>query len=342
MIGCQTDIQLTMALEQISGRRRIGFQIERDHVTLRNQLRRIVSMVTRRIPRVRGLGRVVLLLDRFLTQVNDPRSYEAVAAVNDGSRLLLDLRSREQKFAFYYGVLEPDFIVATKQNFQQGTFYDIGASIGLYTVAFGRICRDRGCLVRSIEPVPQNLERLRAQLLLNGLSQSVVEIDEVALGDTEGVAEMYLTDADIPGNAKVADYGNVQVRLTTLDLLWREHGCESIGFIKIDTEGWDAKIILGGREAISSCRPNMLVEFNRERMQIYNIPIEPCWKFLVDDLGYRAYRITSAGGLVPVTSPDMAQYLLFLAGSPAIARSRSALASVPTSIANGDGVAHAD
>lgn len=300
-------------------------------MTVRNQLRRIVSMVTRRVPRVRGLGRIVLLIDRLLTKTNDSQSYESEAVLNEDTKLLLDLRSREQKFAYYYGVLEPELILATKQNFHQGVFYDIGASIGLYSIAFGRICEKRGSLVRSIEPVPRNLKRLRVQLPLNGLNSSIVAIDEVALGEVEGLVDMCLCEEGIPGNAKVAGYGNVCVRMTTLDALWNEHGREPIGFIKIDTEGWDAKIILGGRNAISSCRPNMLVEFNRERMRNHNIPIEPCWEFLVDDLGYQAHRIANDGQLIKVASPGDFENLIFIANS-SVNSGRDTAATLPGSI----------
>jgi FkbM family methyltransferase len=263
----------------------------------------------------------VLAIDRFLTQPVDAGSYQAPAIVNGDCTLLLDLRNWEQKFAFYYGCMEPDLVAAVKSSFDGGVFYDIGASIGLYTATFGRICRERGGYVRAIEPVPANLARLQSQLALNRLDGSLVQIDGVALGDSCGAVQMTLTDGNKPGNAKITTDGNLTVRMVTLDELWRGHGCESIGFIKLDTEGWDAKVILGGREAIRACRPNLLVEFNRERMRNQHIPLEPCWNFLVEELGYRPHCVKSRGRAVPVESAGNLENLLFLRDSSTAKRS---------------------
>jgi FkbM family methyltransferase len=62
------------------------------------------------------------------------------------------------------------------------TFIDIGANIGLYSC----ILLKNRCVPRAIlfEPDRQNIVQLRANLLINGLLDSV-ELHEVALGDSE-------------------------------------------------------------------------------------------------------------------------------------------------------------
>jgi hypothetical protein len=106
--------------------------------------------------------------------------------------------------------------------------------------------------------------------------------------------------------------GDVQVRVTTLDALWEENGREDIGFVKIDTEGWDAKVILGGQQALRHSRPPMLVEFNRERMRNHHIPLAPCWEFLCGELQYAAHTLSRAGNLEPVSQPGDLENLFFL------------------------------
>jgi FkbM family methyltransferase len=66
---------------------------------------------------------------------------------------------------------------------QFDAFLDIGANIGLYSC----ILLQNRCVPRAIlfEPDRQNIVQLRANLLINGLLDSV-ELHEVALGDVEG------------------------------------------------------------------------------------------------------------------------------------------------------------
>ena len=137
-------------------------------MTLSGLCRTGLVTITRRIPMFRGLGRVVLLVDSCLTNSSDASSYMVSSEVNGSCRLRLDLRGWEQKFAFYYGRWEDTLISTVKRHFGEGAFYDVGASIGLYAMTFGRVCHERGSYLRAFEPVPDNLQRLREQFALNG------------------------------------------------------------------------------------------------------------------------------------------------------------------------------
>ncbi len=262
-------------------------------------------------PSIRGRGRLVLFLDRLLTDSRDPTSYTVRATVNRSIRLLLDLRSWEQKFAYYYRNWDREQLDLVSRSFRSGDFWDIGASIGLYTVTFASVCRARGDRLFAVEPVPANLQRLRQQIELNGIEDTVTVLP-IGLDCEPGNVEMALTSAGIPGNAKISAGGSCTVPVRTLDDVWSEQGRRRIGFMKIDTEGWDARIILGGREAIATCHPNMLVEFNRERMTNHGIPLEPVGDFLIEELGYRCFRWDRQKGLVVVNDPAEHENLLFV------------------------------
>ncbi len=284
-------------------------------MTVRNTLRANFAAMTRRLPVVRGLGRIVLAADRVLTDPTNPESTSATGTVNAGCQLHLDLRSREQKFAYYYGRWEPELIAAVRRHYERGAFYDIGASIGLYAMTFGRIASARGDLLRAFEPVPANQERLRSQLALNQLTENDVRLEPLALGDAVGTVQLTLVDGGRPGNAKIVAHGEVEVSVSTLDLVWERYEREPVGFIKIDTEGWDARILDGGRQVIRTCRPNLLVEFNRERMHNLGIAITGSWQFLVDELHYQCFRIDPAGCEHRLSTPGDWENLLFVAPS---------------------------
>jgi len=179
-------------------------------------------------------------------------------------------------------------------------------------VIFGRICQQRGTYLRSIEPVPTNVRRLRDNLAINNLDAENVRIEEVALAETDGWAEMVICDPGKPGNAKIVGAGDYRVPVTSVDSLWNSRDRESIGFMKIDVEGWDVMVVEGGREAIRVCRPNMLIEFNRERMSNNDLALAPCWDFLTRELGYRVLRLDNRNRLVTVRDPGAHENLLFL------------------------------
>lgn len=282
-------------------------------MNLSSALREAIAGLTRRLPIFRGLGRSVLLIDRVLTDPSRTESYMVTARVNGRCRLWLDLRCREQKFAYYYGRWETELITAVKRNYTQGVFYDIGASIGLYAMLFGRVCQERGTYVRAFEPVPANLHRLRSQFSLNQLGEDDVHIEPVALADAPGTTQLTLVDGGRPGNAKISTSGDISAIVTMVDTVWEQNGRENVGFIKIDTEGWDVRILQGARQLISTCRPNLLVEFNRERMHNLGIPLDETWRYLVDDLQYRCFRVDDAGREHRLHSPGAWENLMFVA-----------------------------
>ena len=65
-------------------------------------------------------------------------------------------------------------------------------------------------------------------------------------------------------------------------------------------------------EAIATCRPNLLVEFNRERMHNLGISIDESWRFLIDELGYRAFRVLHNGCIVALAEPGQFENMLLL------------------------------
>jgi FkbM family methyltransferase len=285
--------------------------------TMRHVIRSLIAAVTRRIPTFRGEGRLVLALDRALTDISNPQSYLTTASVNRRGRLLLDLRLWDQRFAFYYGTWENDLTSAVDGVYRSGAFYDIGASVGLYTVRFARRAAELGAVVRAIEPIPANVIRIRQQLDLNDL-EKLVSVYATALSDQDGMMPMELTAVGIPGNARMQPGGTCNVSVTTLDSLWKQSNQEPIGHIKVDTEGFDVRVVMGGKSAIATCRPSLLLELNRRCMQQYGISIEPCWNFLIRELNYRAYRV-NATGLIRCREPESFENLLFLPSEHAAA-----------------------
>lgn len=279
---------------------------------MQTPLQGLFSTITRRLPHVRGLGRCILAVDALVASRTSTQSALLLATVNDGCKILVDGRVLEQKFAFYYGVWESELICAAIQHHRGGSFYDVGGSLGLYAVAVGRHCRATQGVVRTFEPFPANLERLQQNLTLNGLTEEHVKVYATALSNEPGTLRVALVADGLPGNAKVVPQGGVEVPVRTLDEIWIENGHEDVGFIKIDTEGFDGQVLLGAASLLQQCRPNLLVEFNRERMTNLGFSFAEIWAWLTEELEYLAFEVKSHGSLAPVQDPGELENILFI------------------------------
>ncbi len=135
-----------------------------------------------------------------------------------------------------YNSQEIDFIAA---SLDEGVFLDIGANIGLYTVAVAR--RSETARVIAIEPGDIVLPRLHANIAASGVANRVT-VAEVAISDrnmTGGLTYKY-------GDLAIARFeegleGGMETR-TLIDLL-KDLKIEAIGAIKIDIEGREAEAL---------------------------------------------------------------------------------------------------
>ncbi|MBV9497537.1 MAG: FkbM family methyltransferase [Acidobacteria bacterium] len=270
---------------------------------MRKSIRNHLPAVLSRLPDFRGRGRLTLFLDKFLTREND---HDAVGLVN-GFPFELDLRPWGQKFAFYYREWERDLIATFRDLYRErgGDFLDVGSSLGLYVVGLGDLVRRAGARIRAIEPLPRNRERQARNIALNAL-QDIVDVYPVALG-AERIDVLISVDGN-DSNGIISSEGTIRCEVVPLDELARDW--PRIGAMKIDVEGYEPKVIEGGKATIARDLPIILAEFNRERMTINQFDIEPSWTFL-HGLGYRAFRL-EGGQLVALAKPGAFENLFFL------------------------------
>jgi FkbM family methyltransferase len=260
-------------------------------------------------PAFRGKGRITLAIDRVLTNARDPHSFQTIGVLNGRFPFHFDLRPWGQKFAYYYGEWESELIEPFRRLYRGGIFVDVGSSLGLYVVCMSDLVRQAGSRILSIEPVPHNLQRQKLNVALNGIDD-LVEYIEVCLGATHGVVHLVADEMGGDNNAFIADAGGIACEVLPLDELAEERGWGPIGAMKIDVEGYDPLVIEGARGRITRDRPLLLVEFNRERMAINGLTIEPAWN-LLRGLGYNAFRIEK-GTLRPVIDPAAYENLFFV------------------------------
>jgi FkbM family methyltransferase len=146
--------------------------------------------------------------------------------------------------------------------------FDVGANQGSRTKVFSRL----GARVVAFEPQPRCYERLKG--LFKGVE--TVRVVNQALGAAEGVAEMYVSEANVLSTLSsdwisvvkrsgrfngVAWNKTERVSITTLDSAMRQFGRPS--FIKIDVEGYEYEVLSG----LSTPIETVSIEFISERIQ---------------------------------------------------------------------------
>jgi FkbM family methyltransferase len=123
-------------------------------------------------------------------------------------------------------------------------FIDIGANAGVYTVLAAGCGGARGI---AVEPVPSTFDRLARQLRVNNLDAHV-SARNLGIAEKSGVL-YFTTDSDTTNKIVGGDWSGPKTLLpvTTLDELAQEIPA----LIKIDVEGHDEAVLLGGMKTLA-------------------------------------------------------------------------------------------
>jgi FkbM family methyltransferase len=139
---------------------------------------------------------------------------------------------------------------------------DVGANVGMFTVPLALAVGPSG-RVLTIEPSPENVQRLERNLELNSIENVVVE--PIAVGDHAGRLVLQLaSDPGFHSTAEIAESRavdeQVTVRAETLDQVWLRAHAPAVSFVKIDTEGSEDAVLRGAEQILRTCQPALLVE----------------------------------------------------------------------------------
>jgi FkbM family methyltransferase len=189
----------------------------------------------------------------FLRHILALRHREVIAEIGNNLRMRLDLRDLIARSIYLYGTYDFAVTDAISSLLKPGDcFVDVGANIGTYSLIASRIVGPQGRVV-AFEPAPRNLERLKDNISLNGLTN--VSLSEKAISDSCGAVDLY--EVNNPQNSGQSSLEmrtgatKVSVFSTTLD---KELGTSRVDVVKLDAEGYEDRTILGGTALFS--RPN--------------------------------------------------------------------------------------
>jgi FkbM family methyltransferase len=144
-----------------------------------------------------------------------------------------------------------------------GSFVDVGANCGIYAE---NVLKERpGARAWLFEPVREHFESCVARV--RGAPNVVVE--NLALGTAPGPTMIYklkhnpggnIIDEEIVARRKsFMHFRPEKIRMEVFDDYARAHGIQNVDFVKIDTDGYDSRVIDGMMGFLEDARPRPVI-----------------------------------------------------------------------------------
>jgi FkbM family methyltransferase len=181
-----------------------------------------------------------------------------------GYTLLLDMQTEKD---YWLGTYEPDLQAALHELVQPGAIiYDVGANIGYVSLLLAKAAGERG-RVFAFEALPDNAERWRKNIALNGLSARM----DLFAGAVTGAAGPvhFLVHASggmgkAVGSAGRLDQYQTEIEIPglSLDEFVYGQGNPPPQVVKMDIEGGEVMALPGMRRVLAEARPLMLMELH--------------------------------------------------------------------------------
>ena len=198
------------------------------------------------------------------------------------------------------------------------TALDIGANEGEWTLslldalsAAGR--GSQGTRIRSFEPVPATLARLRSAVDRHELGR-LVSLQPVALSDTAARVEMTIMSATggtntLHGGGDAPATGSrLEIQTITLDAFCAQEGIARIHLAKADTEGHDARVLRGAHAMLTAGRIDVF-QFEYNHRWVFARSFLKDVFDMIAGLDYVAARITPDSiELLPAWHPELERF----------------------------------
>lgn len=243
----------------------------------------------------RGSHLLIAVINRFLPKhkrINAFRFFNKSCVIKTKDGTFYCRRKRED-----ITMVSPAFEPRLQQHFnlKHGTFIDIGACIGRYTVKVANKLGKNGTVV-AIEPEPENYGMLKKNIAINKLD-NVLPLNLAC----------YSKQARLPLRVEPAKTGwhtllhisrsiprkQCVVQADTLDNLAKKHKLKNVKLIKIDVEGAEPDVLEGARELLKREAPAVLFEAWNDQYLAQSAK-------LLEPLGYRIRQIDGGNYLAEV------------------------------------------
>lgn len=180
-------------------------------------------------------------------------------------KMNLDLSRLTDCFAYCYGIGESDIgYFISKISKPNSLIIDVGANIGTATLFFAKKCPNGN--IYSFEPSPLMRKVLRENIKINKLKN--IKVFPYALSNKRAIARLKIEFHGNPGSAFITNTNDNGIKVNTIPLDMILSRQKRIDIIKIDVEGHELKVIMGGEKLIKFLKPIIIFEVNTKAINL--------------------------------------------------------------------------
>jgi len=172
---------------------------------------------------------------------------------------------------------------------------DLGAWIGDNTIPWSKTIGETNT-VYAIDPSPNNCDFIRQMCELNNISN--VKIIQTAVSDKNET----LSTRDSIDHCSFLNEGTVKMEAVSLDHLYNSGVISKIGYIHLDVEGMEHKVIMGATKLIEECTPIIAFEQHLKTDNFID---------LIDYMGSKNYFVFMIDEILPGCLPDCRNFIAF-------------------------------
>jgi FkbM family methyltransferase len=182
----------------------------------------------------------------------------------------------------YQDAIEPEFEHLEKFLEPGGTFIDVGANTGIYSIKAAKYYGSEGNVI-SLEPFPDVLATLFHSIKANNFNN--VRLRNICAGEKTSTAKLWLNDGH-PNAFSLLKHEEGASCLSTLtvalDDLFEWEELNRLDYLKIDAEGAEQQVIAGASKILEKYRPIIQMEvvlnevtFNLSDYSVFRAPNSP-------------------------------------------------------------------
>lgn len=238
--------------------------------------------------------------DRLLRFIADPDRMPSTPFECDyaGLRYQGDLASYIDWMVYFYGAYEPGVLAFLRDTADAAgsgaVFVDVGANAGTHVLGLAR----RAARIHAFEPWPTAFSALRRNVEINALDHVVLH--PYGLGDADGRSTFYVpTTANRGTGGFVPNVNDGRpdeiLPIRRGDDVVAAAGLKRIDIVKIDTEGYELKVLSGLRGSLARFRPVVVTEVSPATLSgpaTEASPAAALTEFLHGD--WRVFRLSGA------------------------------------------------
>ncbi len=198
---------------------------------------------------------------------------EIIFTHDTGIKLILHRKSKLTEFILFHDFEKKEINFFNSYLRKGDIVLDIGANIGLHSLIAARLVQEEGH-VYSFEPAPDTYNQFLTNLQLNGFS-NITPVN-MGLSDKKATLKMNISSHHDAWNT-LADVSKldelsgifdnaIEINVVKLDDWLQDNNIDTgrIALIKLDVEGWEKFVLVGGEAFLKENAPVLMVEFDEK------------------------------------------------------------------------------